>query len=101
MVKIESNYNQTVVNKAGDTGLMQINKKWHAERMRKLGVNNLLDPRGNLLVGVDYVSELLASNPKTLAIMKYNMGHKKATEIYNSGKVSNYIIKLRKEGIEI
>lgn len=39
-------------------GLMQVSSKWHASRMKKLGVTNLKDPYGNILTGVDYLLEL-------------------------------------------
>lgn len=39
-------------------GLMQVSSRWHAERMKKLGVTNLKDPESNILTGVDYLLEL-------------------------------------------
>lgn len=47
---------------AGDggssVGLMQVAQKWHEERMKDLGVYNLMDPFQNVKVGVDYLAEI-------------------------------------------
>lgn len=39
-------------------GYMQIQERWHKDRMERLGVNNLLNPFENICVGVDYLAEL-------------------------------------------
>ena len=44
----------------GCKGLMQINEKYHTERMKRLGVTDIYDPYGNILVGCDYLAELFA-----------------------------------------
>ena len=41
-------------------GLMQIQPKWHEDRMRRLGVTDLLDPEQNVRVGADLLSEHLS-----------------------------------------
>ena len=40
-------------------GLMQIQPRWHKERMKRLGITNLYDPEQNVTVGCDILSELL------------------------------------------
>lgn len=43
----------------GDSiGYMQIQERWHKERMERLGVSDLTNPFGNVRVGVDYLAEL-------------------------------------------
>lgn len=71
-------------------GLMQISTKWHAARASRLGVTDFYDIRGNILLGVDYISELLQrySDPAE-ALMFYNMGSV-GVDLYNSGHISNY-----------
>ncbi len=60
-------------------GLMQINPKWHKDRMEKLGVEDLAaNPYNNLLVGIDYISELLK---------KYEDSYD-ALNVYNSGSTN-------------
>ena len=71
-------------------GLMQISSKWHKERMTKLGVFDLYDPYTNILVGVDILNDLLKYNDTELALMCYNMSHKKAKDLYSNGVVTQY-----------
>lgn len=58
-------------------GLMQIQERWHKERMKRLGVNDLYDSKQNITVGCDILSELLN---------KYG-NYKDALSVYNSGNV--------------
>ena len=39
-------------------GLMQINTYYHADRAKRLGITDFYDPYSNILLGVDYLSEL-------------------------------------------
>lgn len=90
MIYYESSYNPTA--KTGDCiGLMQISKRWHKERAKKLGVENIYEPRDNILLGVDYLSELFTKykDPK-LVLMMYNMNHKTAIRLYKQGKTTKY-----------
>lgn len=41
-------------------GLMQVNVKYHQERMNKLGVTDVFDARGNIMTAADYLAELFA-----------------------------------------
>lgn len=60
-------------------GLMQIQERWHKERMKRLGVNDLYDPEQNITVGCDVLSELLN---------KYG-NYKDALSVYNSGNTKD------------
>lgn len=97
----ESSYNPNAKN--GDHyGLLQINPKWHKDRMARLGVDDLYNLSGNLLVGMDYLSELIdiCGGRIELALMSYNMGCTKAKQLYDSGVVSKYaksILSMREE----
>lgn len=86
----ESRYNPNATN--GDCiGLMQVSKRWHTSRAEALGVNDLYSSYGNILVGVDYICELIeAYDDPALALMLYNMDHKKAKTMYAEGKISGY-----------
>ena len=54
-------------------GLMQINEKYHSDRMERLGVADIYDPYGNILVGCDYLAELFAEyEDMSIVLMKYN-----------------------------
>lgn len=53
----ESRFRPDVEN-AGCKGLMQINEKWHKERMTHLGVVDIYNPESNMRVAADYLSDL-------------------------------------------
>lgn len=56
-------------------GLMQIQERWHKERMKRLGVTDLYDPEQNITLGCDILSEL---------VNKYG-NYRDALSVYNSG----------------
>lgn len=68
----ESSFNPLIEN-GGCTGIMQVNPEWHADRMDRLGVTDLYDTRSCMMVGVDYLHELiLLYEDVSVALMKYN-----------------------------
>lgn len=87
----ESRYISSVVGGGGAwLGLMQISPKWHRDRMERLGVTDLFDPYSNLLVGIDYMSELIdIYHDKVLALMVYN-GSASAYSKWENGQISSY-----------
>lgn len=60
-------------------GLMQIQERWHKDRMKRLGVTNLYDSEQNITVGCDILSELLN---------KYG-NYRYALSAYNSGNIKD------------
>lgn len=87
----ESRYNPDAVSSTQCVGLMQISPFWHKTRAYELGVDDFFDPKGNILLGVDYLSELTKQyKDLNLVLMLYNMDHDKAFEEYNKGEVSYY-----------
>lgn len=60
----------------GDSiGYMQIQPKWHKERMERLGVTDLSDPLSNFRVGCDFLAELIAKyGDEEKALTCYNTG---------------------------
>jgi hypothetical protein len=86
----ESRFNPNAKN-GNCLGLMQVSKRWHSSRAAKLGVKDFYDPYSNILLGVDYLSELHAQyKDMRLVLMLYNMEHKTALRLYKSGQISNY-----------
>lgn len=72
-------------------GLMQINPRWQKARMEELGVTDLQDPYSNLLVGIDYISDLADSTGDTgYALMLYSMNNAAAKALYKQGKLNSY-----------
>ena len=91
MVEKESSYISDVTSSGNDRGLMQVNLKWHSERAERLGVKDIYDPYGNLLVGIDFISELITQHDdESLALMLYNMRWSVAFEKYKNGDISEY-----------
>ena len=90
MIEYESTFDASVIGDRGNSfGLMQVQPRWHRERMDRLGVTNLMDPYQNVLVGIDYLDELL-DRDKGLgwALMAYNGGPSNANK--ETIKVVNY-----------
>lgn len=66
---------RNVVGDGGESyGYMQVQPKWHSDRMAKLGVTDLMDPLGNFRVGCDYMAELLEKYELPEALTAYNTG---------------------------
>jgi soluble lytic murein transglycosylase-like protein len=74
----ESCYTADAIGDNGNSyGLLQIQPRWHYERMQKLGCPDLLDPFQNVTVGVDYLAEMLDWYDCDMgkALTAYNKGH--------------------------
>lgn len=85
MIHQESSFNASMVGDGGDSfGLMQVQPKWHSERMKKLGCEDLLDPYQNVTVGIDYYAECLD---------KYDGDNAKALTAYNQGSYKGVVNK--------
>lgn len=108
VIKKESGFRIKVMGDNGDAyGLMQVQKKWHLDRMLKVGAKNLLNGYDNTLVGIDFLAELYRANGgnwhKTL--MAYNGGQGYANSRVRSGlyssdysrKVMNYANEYKRE----
>lgn len=76
IIERESSCNSNCIGDYGNSfGYMQIYKKWHIDRMEKLGVTDLLDGKQNIMVGVDYLLELFQENSDaTWVLSAYNGG---------------------------
>ena len=103
MIEKESNYKADAIGDDGKSfGLMQIQPKWHQERIDRLGCTNLLDPFQNVTVGIDYVAELKDKNNDLYwVLMAYNAGPDKATEWFNNGIYSDYAIEIVERASEL
>jgi soluble lytic murein transglycosylase-like protein len=66
-------------------GLMQINEKFHKDRMSKLNVSDLFSPHDNILTGTDYLRELFGKYDTAEVIICYNMGENKAKKLFARG----------------
>lgn len=89
----ESNYYVYATGSCGDKGLCQIVSKWHGDRMARLGVYDIYDSYGNVLVCADILNDLKQGTYGTdirYVIMAYNMGENNARRYYESGIISKY-----------
>ena len=86
MIEKESQWNPEAVGDNGrSSGLMQVQERWHKDRMNKLGCDDLLDPYQNVLVAVDILAEKLAKYDTTgEALTAYNAGDAGAYNLYFS-----------------
>ena len=75
MIHQESSFDASKIGDSGEAyGLLQIWPKWHGDRMKKLGCEDLLDPYQNVTVGIDYYAECLEKHDgdNAKALTAYN-----------------------------
>lgn len=101
IIEAESSGNPLAEN-GGCKGLMQIYVKYHKDRMERLGVTDIFDIRGNILVGTDYLAELFAKyDDPAMVLMVYN-GDSSAWTYWNSdGAISKYANKILKRSADL
>ena len=89
----ESRYKAAAKGDSGKSlGLMQIQPKWHKDRMARLACPDLLDPYQNVTVGVDILAGLLDKYDGniSMALMAYNAGASGANRYwFSKGIYSN------------
>lgn len=99
MIFVESTYRSDLIGDNGKSfGLMQIQPRWHSKRMSALGCDDLLDPYQNIIVGIDYISELYTYGGKKRTtdwvLMAYNGGPSYANKKTAQGVVTHYVNKV-------
>lgn len=83
-------------------GLMQISEKWHRDRMERLGVTDIYDAYGNILLAADYITELAEENDDLYyVLMRYNMKKSTADKLYEAGEYSDYAIGIVERAAEL
>lgn len=84
LIEKETTFRNIISDNGASAGYMQIQEKWHWDRMERLGITDLLEPKGNFRVGCDFLAELYAKyNDWNMALTVYNMGH-------NPGYITDY-----------
>lgn len=104
MIETESRFTADAVSEDGTCyGLMQINPRWHMARMQRLGVPDLTEPFGNVLVGIDIIAEKLGeyNGDYAAALMAYNGGNQYANEMLQSGHFSTYAVTIIERAKEL
>ena len=82
-------------------GLCQVSDKWHKERMEKLGVDDLFESYGNILVATDYLSELAKNYVDIGLVLHLYNGDSRAWKFAESGELSNYAEKILNRSAEL
>lgn len=87
----ESNYIPDVDN-GSCKGLMQVSSRWHTDRMEELGVTDLHDPVGNMMVAADYLAELFEEHGDASVVLMFYSGDSRAEDYSRGiGKMSSYV----------
>ena len=74
VIEQETGFRNVTGDDGASCGYMQIQEKWHRDRMARLGVTDLMDPFGNFRVGCDFLAELLDQYSLEEALTAYNSG---------------------------
>lgn len=62
IVEVESGYKADAMRETGEVGYMQLIELWHGDSMKKLGCRDLVEPTGNLLVGINFLKRMLVEH---------------------------------------
>ncbi len=74
VIERETQFQNLVGDDGASLGYMQVQERWHWDRMERLGVTDLMNPFGNFRVGCDFLAELLEKYPTQEALTAYNSG---------------------------
>lgn len=76
VIQRETEFRNVIGDDGASKGYMQVQERWHRERMERLGVTDLMDPFGNFRVGCDFLAELIDQYESVdIAVTVYNWGH--------------------------
>lgn len=89
VIRQETEFRNVIGDNGDSIGYMQIQPRWHEERMERLGVTDLTDPYSNFRVGCDFLAELLSKYTLEEALTAYNSG--KAGQSEYSTSVIGYM----------
>jgi hypothetical protein len=80
LIEQESQFRNVMGDDGESAGYMQVQEKWHKERMALLGVNDLKDPEGNFRVGCHFLRECIDKYGLEKGLGYYNSGKAQVTE---------------------
>lgn len=98
VIRHETDFRNVVGDNGDSIGYMQIQPRWHEERMERLGVTDLADPYSNFRVGCDFLAELLSKYTMEDALTAYNSGKPGQSEYATS--VMGYMEEYNRAGEE-
>lgn len=85
----------------GCHGVMQISTKWHAGRIDKLGATDIYDERSNILVGADYLAELIKEYQDVGTVLMVFHGESDSVQKSGNGDISDYARKILERSEEL
>lgn len=100
IAETESTGNPQAYN-GGCYGLMQISTSAHGKRMNELGVNDIYDEYGNILLATDYLMELFEEYEDVGMVLSVYHGESDADRKYENGELSGYAEKILQRAEEI
>lgn len=89
VIERETGFRNVLGDDGESAGYMQVQKKWHMDRMEKLGVTDLSDSFSNFRVACDYLAELMGKYPLEEALTAYNTGSPGRND-YSRAVIENY-----------
>ena len=98
VIRKETEFQNVMGDNGNSYGYMQIQPRWHEDRMERLGVTDLTDPYSNFRVGCDFLAELLSKYTLEEALTAYNSGKPGKSEYATS--VMNYMDEYNRAGDE-
>lgn len=75
IIEHESRGDDSVGNSYGCYGLMGVSAYWNRDRMQRLGVTDLHDPYGNILVATDLLFELYEKYEDNYEVLRFYGGY--------------------------
>ena len=92
LIEHESHYQYDALGDNGNSkGYMQIYEKWHKDRMAEEFCDDLLNPYGNIRVGLNFLDEIWSqygNSGDNCCLMVYNMGASTARNLWAQGQYS-------------
>lgn len=82
-------------------GLMQVNESSHKDRMKRLGISNIYDKRGNIIVATDYLLELFEKYEDVGTVLMVYNGTSNAVKRGEQGDYTQYAQKIMQRSREL
>lgn len=86
VIEQETNFRNVTGDDGASEGYMQVQQRFHKDRMDELGVTDLMDPESNFRVACHYLRELFDEYGDThKVLMAYNAGPSGAAKLWSEG----------------
>ncbi|MCI9378894.1 MAG: lytic transglycosylase domain-containing protein [Eubacterium sp.] len=82
-------------------GLMQINMLYHKDRMQKLGIEDIYDAKGNIMLAADYLAELFRKHGDIGTVLMVYNGSRDAIMRGKQADYTEYAEKIMKRSEQL